>query len=99
MNMTTVSEAKSHLSALLQRVERGETVVIMHRGRPIARLSPMTAADGTLDEDRLLRLERSGLIRPGLEPPDIHILDQQVPSLSEEAGLLSALLAERAEAL
>ncbi len=39
------------------------------------------------------------LCRRALEPPDIHILDQQVPSLSEEAGLLSALLAERAETL
>lgn len=39
--MTTVSvaEAKAQLSALLDRVERGEEVVITRRGRSVARLS------------------------------------------------------------
>jgi prevent-host-death family protein len=33
-------EAKTHLGELLVRVERGETVVITRRGRPVARLVP-----------------------------------------------------------
>jgi prevent-host-death family protein len=33
-------EAKTHLSALLDRVARGETIVITKRGVPVARLSP-----------------------------------------------------------
>lgn len=33
-----VQEAKTHLSDLLARVERGEDVVIARAGRPIARL-------------------------------------------------------------
>jgi prevent-host-death family protein len=33
-------EAKNHLSALLDRVERGEEVRITRRGRPVARLVP-----------------------------------------------------------
>ena len=40
-NMTdyvSVQEAKSHLSELLRRVERGEEIVITRRGKPIARL-------------------------------------------------------------
>lgn len=38
--MTTVNihEAKTHLSALLASVERGEEVVIARRGKPVARL-------------------------------------------------------------
>jgi prevent-host-death family protein len=38
--MTTVGafEAKTHLAALLDRVERGEEVVITRRGKPVARL-------------------------------------------------------------
>lgn len=36
----SASEAKAHLSELLDAVERGETIVITRRGRPIARLVP-----------------------------------------------------------
>ncbi len=32
--------AKTHLSALLDRVEKGETIEITRRGRPVALLSP-----------------------------------------------------------
>lgn len=38
-------EAKTHLSALLERVARGEEVTITRRGRPIARLVPAVASD------------------------------------------------------
>ncbi len=33
-------EAKTHLSALLDAVERGETIEITRHGKPIARLGP-----------------------------------------------------------
>ena len=36
------SEAKTHLPAILDEVERGETVRITRRGRPIARIVPET---------------------------------------------------------
>ena len=35
-------EAKNKLSALLERVERGEVIQIMRRGKPIAELRPLT---------------------------------------------------------
>ncbi len=35
-----VHAAKTHLSKLLERVERGEEIVIARAGRPIARLVP-----------------------------------------------------------
>jgi prevent-host-death family protein len=37
-------EAKTHLSALLERVARGEEITITRHGRPIARLVPVAAA-------------------------------------------------------
>jgi prevent-host-death family protein len=37
-------EAKTHLPALLDAVERGETVIITRRGRPTARLTPLSAS-------------------------------------------------------
>ena len=38
-------EAKTHLSALLDAVAAGETVIITKRGRPVARLVPHDAAN------------------------------------------------------
>ena len=38
-------EAKTHLSSLLERVERGEEVVITRHGRPVARLVPAEKID------------------------------------------------------
>lgn len=35
-----VHEAKTHLSAILARVERGESIVIARAGKPVARLEP-----------------------------------------------------------
>jgi prevent-host-death family protein len=38
-------EAKTHLSALLDRVARGEQIVITKHGRPVARLVPAALPD------------------------------------------------------
>lgn len=42
-------EAKTHLSALLEEVERGEEVVITRHGKAIARLVPA----GRIDRERV----------------------------------------------
>lgn len=44
-------DAKTHLSALLDRVERGERVTITRHGRPVAILVPAPgAAERTVDD-------------------------------------------------
>ena len=43
--IVNVHAAKTHLSALLERVERGEEVVIARNGRPVARLVPEKPAE------------------------------------------------------
>jgi prevent-host-death family protein len=49
--MSTVGtfEAKTHLSALLERVERGEEITITRHGKAVARLVPV----GAISRDRL----------------------------------------------
>jgi prevent-host-death family protein len=50
-------EAKNKLSALLDRVEQGEEVVITRHGRPVARLVPnLVGIDHTQAEAALLRM-------------------------------------------
>ena len=39
--IVNVHEAKTHLSKILERVERGEEVVIARHGQPVARVSPI----------------------------------------------------------
>ena len=38
MKKASVSEAKNGLSALLDEVRQGETVLITHHGKPVARI-------------------------------------------------------------
>ena len=44
LDTVNVHEAKTHLSRLLERVERGEEVVIARAGKPVARLVSMEPA-------------------------------------------------------
>ncbi|WP_083900743.1 type II toxin-antitoxin system Phd/YefM family antitoxin [Azospirillum sp. B4] len=41
MSTVGASEAKTHLAALLDKVEAGEEVTITRHGRPVAKLSPI----------------------------------------------------------
>lgn len=43
-----VKEARRHLRELLDRVERGEEVLITRRGKPVARLVPPRPAEESL---------------------------------------------------
>ena len=45
--LVNISEAKSKLSALLDKAQAGEEVVIARAGKPIARLTPMQPAAGS----------------------------------------------------
>lgn len=40
MYQVQIAEAKAHLSALVERVEAGEEIIIARRGKPVARLIP-----------------------------------------------------------
>lgn len=39
-----ILEAKTHLSRLVERAERGEEIVLTRHGRPVARLAPLRPA-------------------------------------------------------
>lgn len=50
MERVQIAHAKAHLSALLERVEAGEEIVIARRGKAIARLVPERTATRTAAE-------------------------------------------------
>jgi prevent-host-death family protein len=91
----SITEAKNRLSALLDRVRHGETIIIEDRGVPVARLVPLAGASPSLDGDRLAGLERQGIIRP---PRDTRVTRRLLtaPARPRKAVSLSSLVrAER----
>ena len=61
-------EAKTHLSRLLDQVERGETIVITRHGRPVARLTPVGGLSRDDRRDAIAQLKelRKGQTLGGL---------------------------------
>jgi prevent-host-death family protein len=61
-------EAKTHLSSLLERVERGEEVVITRHGKAVARLVPAARIDRERAQDVVAKLKalRAGSSLGGL---------------------------------
>ena len=59
-------EAKNKLSALLERVERGEEILITRRGKPVARLVPAVSVPNRIAAleaaDRILERSRSATL-------------------------------------
>lgn len=94
MKRATLTETKNNLSALVDQVQHGETILILDRGRPVARLE---SALGENDdpEGRLARLERQGLLRRGEAALPREILSSRPPRATAGASVLEALLAER----
>ena len=46
MHTVNIHEAKTHLSAILKRVESVEDILIAKAGKPIARVSPIPSSSG-----------------------------------------------------
>jgi prevent-host-death family protein len=62
-------EAKTHLSALLDRVERGEEVTITRRGLPVAKLVPVKkVAEGVHPLSEKLQALRQKMRERGFKP-------------------------------
>lgn len=96
MKRATLTDTKNNLSALVDQVQHGETILILDRGRPVARLESVVG-DGDDPEGRLARLERQGLLRRAKSPLPRETLMAKPPRPSEGASALAALLAERKE--
>lgn|SRR5688500_9483800 len=92
MKTASVTEAKSRLSALLDRVRSGESVLILDRGNPVARLEPVP---GDAGGGRASRLERAGVLKRGKGQIPLEELRQSGPALPGGASAVEALLEER----
>jgi prevent-host-death family protein len=96
MVVATITEAKNGLSALIDQVRSGESVLIMDRGTPVARLESAISASPDA-EGRIARLERAGSVRAARKPPATELLSASPPSLRAAASAVTALIDERRE--
>lgn len=78
MKRASITEAKNNLSALIDSLKGGARVLIVDRGRPVARLEPVIGDDGG-DDGRLSRLTREELVRPRRFPPTQKLFSTQPP--------------------
>jgi len=76
MVVNTVTEAKAHLSALLERVSQGEEVIISRAGTPIAILEPYSREN---------RAREPGRLRGKIEIADD--FDELPPDIAEALGM------------
>jgi len=92
MKTTAISELKAHLSEYLNQVKSGDEVLVTDRGKPVARIVPISGKKRS--QGSLSRLQKEGLIKlgSGKLPKDFWTL----PRAEDPQGLvLKALLEER----
>lgn len=95
MERTTIARLKARLSAYLKKVRAGQTILILDRDEPIARLERVSAeGEGPQAEgDRLTRLERAGLLRRASRRVSVDALRKKKPRAA--ASVVDALLEDR----
>jgi prevent-host-death family protein len=94
MKTAAVSELKARLSEFLGQVKAGSEVLITDRGKPVARLIPISGS--SMGKESLSALEKQGLIKigPGKLPKSFW----KMPRAEDHEDLvLKALLEEREE--
>lgn len=92
MKTASISKTKNHLSALLEEVQRGETVVITDHNRPIARLERLEQSPDGSDIPWLIQ---AGILSPAAQRPDIQALLKLPRAIAPQACLAAAVDEDR----
>ena len=90
----SVARLKARLSEYLAAAKAGQEVVVTDRGKPVARLAPLSGAVGS--EGRLADLVRAGLAREPKTTLPASFLDEPRPA-DPTGRSLESVLEERAE--
>ncbi len=69
MKTASISQAKNRLSAYVDMVRRGESILITDRGKAVACLVPLEPGTKEYEDSHLAELERLGIIRRPRKPP------------------------------
>jgi antitoxin (DNA-binding transcriptional repressor) of toxin-antitoxin stability system len=97
MKRVSITEAKNRLSALIDSVKGGSPVLIVDRGRPVARLEAVRGGSRNEDDGRLARLVRAGTVRQGRAVLPRSFFREQLPRIKRAGSVVAALIEERRE--
>jgi prevent-host-death family protein len=97
MKKASITQAKNTLSALIDGLKSGSPVLIVDRGRPVARLEPVTGNQEGEQDGRLSRLVRDGLVRPRRARLPRALFSGEPPRANAGASAVDALIEERRE--
>lgn len=97
MKKASITQAKNTLSALIDGLKDGSPVLIVGRGRPVARLEPVTGGQEGGQNGRLSRLVHDGLVRPRRTRPPRTLFSGEPPRTNTGALAVDALIGERRE--
>jgi len=97
MKIASITEATNSLSALIDGLKAGGPVLIVDRGRPVARLEPVAGSAQEEPDGRLARLLRDGVVRPRRGAPSRTLFGSPPPRLRASASGVDALTRERRE--
>jgi prevent-host-death family protein len=96
MKKASITETKNNLSALIDGLKGGgEPVLIVDRGRPVARLEPVTGREEGGHNGRLSRLIRDGVLRPRRTDAPAAVFSAPPPRAG--ASAVESLIDERRE--
>lgn len=95
MKRASITQTKNGLSALIDGLKGGEAVLIVDRGRPVARLEPVTGREESAHSGRLARLIRDGVLRPRLSGAPAAVFSTPPPRA--DASAVASLIEERRE--
>jgi antitoxin (DNA-binding transcriptional repressor) of toxin-antitoxin stability system len=95
MKRASITQTKNGLSALIDGLKGGEPVLIVDRGRPVARLEPVAGGEEGGQSGRLARLIRDGVLKPRRTVTPSAIFTSAPPSAG--ASAVEALIDERRE--
>jgi len=95
MEKTSVSGLKDRLSFYLRKVRAGHSVLIVDRNVPIARLERVESVGR--GEERIAKLIADGTLRPAKHRLTAKQVRTTLAVRSAGAGVLDALLAQRAD--
>jgi prevent-host-death family protein len=90
MERASISQIKNHLSSYLKKVRAGQTILVLDRDQPVARIEPAAIADDP--QGRVAALAGQGVLKLPTQPLPFRML-KSAPRI--RAGVLEALLEER----
>lgn len=94
MKKVSITEARNNLRALIDGLGDGSAVLIVDRGRPVARLEPVDAGPG-VGSERLARLVATGIVRSRIAKPPLPLFSNPPPRPAVGSSAVATLIEAR----